>query len=287
MLKITFINPGMSTTVQDKGRIGYRYYGVPQSGYMDDFSAKLANLIIGQNEHQALIEFTYQGAKMHFDSDCQIALTGADLAWSCDGQKIERNSLINIHAGQIITGSYSRSGMYAYLAVKGMMSNIQNDIGSYSSYSYAELGGFNGRSVQKTDQLIIHTKAAPIQSLNIHIEGTSLDADCIRLSKGPEFDTMKQSDRDSFTKKTYRKSPQTDRMGSRLDHRNFDTQDKQLKNSRPVCPGIIQLLPSGQLIVLLQDGQTTGGYPRIGYIGLDELNKFNQIRIGREFKFEF
>jgi len=285
MLKIEILKAGMYTSIQDSGRYGYRFYGIPTSGYMDHQSADLANLIVANELGSPLLEFNYQGGKLKFDQTCEIALTGADLNWKVDGLPINQNSLIEIQAGQILTGSYTKSGMRAYLAIGGELINGQEHLGSTSTYPYAKLGGIDGRILKAGDSLE-HKTTMSHSALSIKGGGIQMDVKEISIKKGPEFSLMSTQNQDQFLKQYYKIGPDSDRMGAKL------IPDQKISNisapnrlSQPTFPGVIQLLPSGDLIVLLQDGQTTGGYPRIAFIPSDELSLFNQIRIGGIFKF--
>ena len=285
MLKLRLISPGMMSSIQDAGRFGYRHFGIPVSGYMDSASAELANLLVGNAPGSALIECTYQACRIEADQACEIAITGADMNWKLDGEPIQLNTKIDVAAGQIISGGFTQAGMRAYLAVAGKLIGGTETMGSRSTYQYANFGGLKGTALMKEDIISYETRKSIFNNISLSSKEIKLDAKTIKLIPGPEYGMLSQTEQNGLYSTSYQISSEANRMGARLAHHPLTHQSIQLENSKPTCPGMIQLLPSGHLIVLLQDGQTTGGYPRIGYISNAQLNLFNQIRIGQYFEF--
>ena len=117
---ISVIQPGSFTTVQDLGRIGYQSLGVPESGAMDQFALRCANILVGNPEHYAGIEVTLFGPELEFNQDQIISITGADLGAMIDGQNVSCWSTIRVIAGQKLTfRGPSNNGIRCYVAFGG------------------------------------------------------------------------------------------------------------------------------------------------------------------------
>jgi len=284
-LLIDIIHKGILSSIQDRGRFGYKHLAIPQSGWMDHHSAKLSNLLVGNTSNAPNIEMTLQSAKIRFHKDAIIAITGADMSFKIDDQAIKLNQAIKIKSGSTFSGSYAKRGLRSYLAISGDYTNINSDYNSFSTYPITKFGGINGQYLNNGDQLIIHQKEKTL--IDIKLETTSLDAQAVRLTPGPEFHLLDNTSKQALIEGKFKISSNFSRMGAHLESTVKLSTASVLDSSIPVIPGTVQCLPDGQLIVLLQDGQTTGGYPRIAFIEEAPLNAFNQIRPGLNFSFYF
>ena len=115
-MSITVLNPGLMTTVQDMGRVGYQQFGVSVSGVMDPRATSLANILVGNEKNEAVLECTMMGPQLRFDVDNCIAITGGDLGPTLDGQPIPNYSAICVRAGQVLRFTAPRTGCRAYIA---------------------------------------------------------------------------------------------------------------------------------------------------------------------------
>jgi len=161
-----------------------------------------------------------------------------------------------------------------YIAFKGDL-NLEKIYDSYSTYSNAKIGGFQGRLLQKGDVIEWKNSQSIFSPHKI-----------IPIQKGPEFDFLTKQSKIKLTQNIYKIGVDSNRMGIRLEGEKLEAKSYQLKNSSPVLPGFIQLPPSGVPIIVLQDGQTTGGYPRIIYIREKYMWELNQIPLGGTLRFE-
>ena len=118
-MSITILNPGMLTSVQDLGRIGYQQFGVSVSGVMDPRSASIANILVGNDEGEAVLECTMMGPHIRFDAPNIIAITGGDLGATLDGQRIDTYRAIPVNAGQTLRFTMLRTGCRAFVAFAG------------------------------------------------------------------------------------------------------------------------------------------------------------------------
>ena len=149
-MSITILNPGMLTSVQDLGRIGYQQFGVSVSGVMDPRSASIANILVGNDEGEAVLECTMMGPHIRFDAPNIIAITGGDLGATLDGQRIDTYRAIPVNAGQTLRFTMLRTGCRAFVAFAGGL-DIPVVMGSRSTNMKAKIGGYQGRKLQKDD----------------------------------------------------------------------------------------------------------------------------------------
>lgn len=259
------------TSIQDLGRSGLNFYAIANSGAMDVQSAKIANLLLRKDESDPLIECTFMAPTILFDNSTEIAISGADFTWKINGKRIVINQRIKIEKGDVLSGGTSQTGMRAYIAVLGRI-QIKPTFGSYSTQMNARIGGFEGRQLKKGDVL----------EWKVEINNTSK---AVAVFKGPEFSWLSETAQETFEVEEYTISSDSNRMGMRLKGKALDVSGQVLPSSVPLLPGFIQLPPNGLPIIVLQDGQTTGGYPRIAYIRKQELYQLNQVKIGQSIAF--
>jgi len=267
----------MFTTIQDGGRKGLAYYGIPSSGFMDKDSAQTANLLVSNPKNAPLLEMTYIGAQIYFEEDAIVAITGADMKAS-----IPTYETVFINKGTTLQFKNAINGVRAYLAIHGKW-NLNKHYNSSATYTYAQMGGLKGTPIQKNDTIEIEPSSKDINHIEFPQWNNWNDIKTIKLQKGPEWNFLK--DPTQFQNQ-FSISPQNDRMGALLSGETIDIDIPNAFSSQAVFPGVVQCTPSGKLIVVLQDGQTTGGYPRIGIIPKNDINLFNQLRIGKSFRFE-
>ena len=147
---ITILNPGLLTTIQDAGRIGYQAYGVSVSGVMDPRAMNVANILVGNDDNEAVLECTMMGPQIRFDVGNVIAITGGDLGASVDGKPVPTYRALKVEAGQTLRFTGLRGGCRAFIAFAGGL-DIPLVMGSRSTYMKAKIGGLEGRKLQKDD----------------------------------------------------------------------------------------------------------------------------------------
>ncbi len=278
---IEFTKPGMYTSIQDAGRLGLAYYGIPRSGAMDYGALRMANMLVGNAKDSPCFEFTIQGGEIEFGENAIIGMTGADMQWMLNGEEAGRYQTIEVKTGDILKGGYSISGVRGYLAIQGKL-DCAHVYNSHSSYAYAKLGN---APIKKGDAFEIKHEGPLNKTFLSLMHFSDYDAALIKCIKGPEYDALAEYSSKQFQDMTFKISAQSNRMGARLECEKLEWKKDFMTKTSCLVPGMIQLPPSGNPIVILQDGQTTGGYPRIALIEEEELWKFNQIRFGKEFKF--
>jgi len=278
---VEVLSPGLYSSVQDLGRYGYRRYGVPLSGVMDDYSAKLANQIVGNDKFEPVIEVTIIGPKLKFYSDCLFAICGSVFKPMLDHQPIDMNQLIHVKAGQVLMFRQAKLGMRAYIAFRGGLKTEQV-MGSTS-----QMKSITSKSnISKGDRLELNEKSNQNSTSNAVIKISPIDftTDQILVEKGPEFDRLDLNIKKHLLSQNFTISSQSNRMGYRLEN------DLQLSAEEiitgPVQPGTVQLTPSGQLIILGRDAQTTGGYARVLQLKHHSQNILAQKTLGSTIKFK-
>lgn len=277
----------MLSTIQDEGRPGYAEFGIPSGGAMDKMSYRLANVLVGNDINTPAIEITLLGPKILVESEGLIALTGADLSAKIDDKKLNLNCTYKVPTGSIITFGKCMSGCRAYLAVRGNW-YVNKWLGSVSPLNYA-IKGWEQESILKSDSTIFieddesnHSNYA----VSLNLKDTVKQHTGISVQKGPEYDWFDEKTIQTFINSQYIISPESNRMGYRLKGPLIDPINTINMISSAVIPGTIQITSGGHPIILMADAQTTGGYPRIGYIDLAGQCQLAQKKPGDSINFE-
>lgn len=272
MGKLRVIKASPLATIQDFGRFGYRRYGIPQSGAMDKDYMKVANRVLGNPDEYPVVEFAIGGMKLEALERTSISVVGASIQVN---RKITNSNAI-LDAGDTLEVS-PPDYVYGYLGIGGRL-KTQEDFGSKSTYLLAGFGGIQGRNLESGD--ILESNDSKLQLRDEHIPSRMThNLEAIRIFKGPEWGLLKEMPEI----KTFKVDPSSNRMGVRL--KGKIACDFQEITSSAVVPGTIQLPSNGEPIVLMNDCQTTGGYPRIGKVVDADLGKLAQLRSGAKITF--
>lgn len=273
---IRVIDGGFLTTVQDSGRFGFRSYGVPQSGAMDDFSYNIGNILVGNFNNEAALEFTQFSGRYEFLSDALICLAGADFNFYINDKKLEILKTYMVRKGDVLSGGYPDSGLRGYLAVAGGIA-VDPVMGSRSTYLRGRFGGYKGRNLLKGDIIPIFKKYTDIKEISLSRRLYIGDNKKIRIILNRRLDSLKGTNIENFINRFYNVSMEMDRMGIKLDGGlNLDMKTDIITEPTPV--GTIQITSSGNLVVLMNDCQTTGGYKILGYVVSVDLRKLAQVK---------
>ena len=303
-MSLRILRSGLLTTVQDLGRFGYQQDGIIVSGAADAGALRVANLLVGNDEHAAGLEITLLGPKIRFESDHLIALTGAHLSPSINGQPVGCNRAVWVAAGAELAFGAAVAGCRAYLAVAGGVA-VPLVLGSRATYLRAGFGGLHGRALRAGDELPIGEPSA----LSLRIQQslpesrpaqpwtqarwTPDPALCPKLQRnpiiralpGPEYGQFSAQSQRDFWQQPFIVTTEADRMGYRLQGPNLERLVQAELLSSAVTFGTVQVPTAGQAIVLLADHQTTGGYPRIAQVITADFSVLAQLRPGQEFRF--
>ncbi|MFG6488401.1 biotin-dependent carboxyltransferase family protein [Roseateles sp. BYS78W] len=279
---IEIVRAGPLTTVQDLGRPGWRDRGLSLCGALDEFALRTGNLLVGNPVGAAGLEFTLGAATLRFHADACIAITGTDADAQLDGRPMRPWWRQRVRAGQTLKLAAPRERMRSYLTVTGGIA-VPAALGSRSTDIKAGFGGLDGRALRDGDRLPLNTATA-LPSRAVGMRPPDWDAS-VRVLPGPEYDDFSAEARDAFWASDWTITPQSNRMGYRLAGPVLTRERGEDLPSHGVLPGVVQVPPSGQPIVLLADAQTTGGYPKIGVVIRADLWKLGQVRLGAKLRF--
>ncbi|CAK9884459.1 MAG: putative protein YbgK [Candidatus Erwinia impunctatus] len=274
---LTIIRAGMSTTLQDAGRAGWRQFGIGPGGALDKSAMQTANLLVGNQPDDAVLEITFGQFCAEFGRDGWIALTGACCDADIDGVTVWTGWRTAVKKGQRLTMKMPRRGMRSYLAVAGGF-DVEPVLGSCSTDTNARFGGINGQKLVDGESIAL----LPATRLFTRPLGVrqQLFGNRIRALPGPEYHEFSYESQQAFWRTAWQLNQQSNRMGYRLQGRALVRTATRDMLSHGLLPGVVQVPPAGQPIVLMADAQTTGGYPRIACVIEADLHHLAQIRLG-------
>ncbi len=281
------LSPGLMTTIQDRGRVGYQHLGVPASGALDCVALAAANALVGNKPDEAGLEVFYRGPTLVAETDSvRIAVAGGDAQIelvsepaASQGQRIEPRRSVTLRRGEAIRIGAVTGGACAYLAVEGGFA-IEPMLGSRATDIRSRLGGIEARALREGDLLPLrHAMASDTWELTL--ASCKLDPPArVRIVAGPQRDFFTDAEFDAFTQATYTIGANSSRMGLRLSGRPIAHSRGANIVSDAVAPGSIQIPGDGQPIVLLADRQTTGGYPKIANVISADIPALGRLRSG-------
>lgn len=268
---ITVLNPGIYSTIQDLGRSSFANIGVPISGVMDSYSAKMGNQLLNNNLKDAVIEITFGGCKFRFEKELKICITGADFTPKVDDKEVQMNSVLEVKKGAILSFGKKVIGIRTYVSVQGGISS-EAVLNSKSFYK----GITTSFVLKKGDELTIDSIKSGNKSAfsKIKIDEYHFKTTFIKCFKGPEFELLTKVQQEKLLGNQFAISNDNNRVGYRLEE-IFENQLQPILTSG-VLPGTTQITPSGKIIVLMRDCQVTGGYPRILQLTEEGINVLAQ-----------
>lgn len=284
----TVERPGLLTTIQDLGRPGHHSAGIPAGGAMDQFALAAANLLAGNPPGAAGLEVTMQGPTLVAQRGLLVAITGADLSPQRNGRPLPLWTSCFLAAGDRLTFGARRHGARAYLAVQGGLEGARW-LGSRSTFLLVSRGGLGGRQLEVGDELrrLPATARPAVVGRTLPPELRTSPAAAVtelRCVPGPHAERLDDADRDRFYGTTWTVSRDADRMGARLQGERLHVEIPDLL-SFGLAPGCVQVPPSGEPILLLQDHQTAGGYPVVAGVITADLPLAAQLLPGDRVRF--
>jgi antagonist of KipI len=263
---------------------------------MDKLSAKVANILAGNDGCEAVIELHFPASSFFFEQPALIALSGADFSATVNGDEVPMLHPIMVSKYSILQFHKIVSGARAYLAINGGL-DIPGWLNSYSTHLKAGAGGYKGRPLQNDDEisLKIHNDLCKVLGKKEFIilpwkADTAWDhngTEDLYLLAGNEFNRLSDESKELFIRQSYTITAQSDRMGYQIKGEPLFTDPNEEVVSSGVNFGTIQLLPGGQLTVLMADHQTTGGYPRLAHVISAHHYKLAQRKPGDTIRFRF
>jgi antagonist of KipI len=295
-MSFSIIKPGLLDTIQDLGRKGYGNWGIGPGGVMDSYAARVANLLVGNGEAQAVLEIHFPGPQILFEQNTLISITGADFSPMVNDESIPRWQPVVIRKNTILHFPSLVQGGRCYISVHGGFC-MKKWLDSYSTNLKAGAGGWQGKPLKKGDELPFSENTIYFAGLlkeesnfetlpwRVNSENIYHEPRRIGFIPGNEWKRLPDPSQKKFAENDFLIHPSSDRMGYQLNGPALSLQEQGELVSSAVSFGTVQLLHNGQLIVLMADHQTTGGYPRIAHIISAHLPKLAQLRPGDSIRF--
>ena len=269
---IEVIRCGPLSTVQDLGRFGHRHLGVAQSGALDPIAVQQGNLLLGNEANAAVLEISVGPLQLQFHQSCRIVLMGVDFdsVLTSEGdsnreQTVQAGHPVEVSAGMLLhLRKPAIAGARAYLIVSGGI-DVPLVLGSRSTDLAAGFGGLHGGPLQAGDSLSIGRFCKPPQHRPYGVRSLA-PSHVLRALPGPDYEAFTPQAHQQFWMQPWRISHQSNRMGLRLNGSPLSLQGPLSLLSAGVLPGDVQVPSNGLPIVLANDAQTIGGYPRIATV---------------------
>lgn len=294
-MNLRFFRAGYLTTVQDAGRRGFRDAGVSLSGAADVFALRVANLVVGNDDFAAGIEFTHGKIEMQCDDDRLISWCGGDYDVAVGGFPLKAGHAALVTSSDKVEVTGPRAGARGWLAISGGI-DVPMVLGSRSTDLRTKFGGFKGRALRDGDELALGQPRFMIpgelrsERLSkwyaphpwISTFGRRPQLRCVPDAGASLFGTDANA---RFRSCAFSVSAQSDRMGVRLTGCKLERDESGDLVSEAVAPGTIQVPPTGDPVILLNDCQTIGGYPKIAHVISVDMQSTAQLREGDEVAF--
>lgn len=296
MIKV--IKPGLQTTVQDRGRIGYYEIGMPPSGAMDQYSYTIANVLVGNHPHAAALEITYLGPELQFEQGMKISLTGGNMPPKINGEPVPMWETLEVKAGDVLSFDFLKSGARVYLAVEGGI-DVPLIMNSRATYTLIGIGGFDGRALAAGD--VLHTMDMKEKEVPV---GSKIAAELlpvfertheIRVVVGLCSYRLTEESKETFLRTEWTVTPEANRIGYRHRGERLKFVEREQPFGAGSNPsnvtdlgypiGSIQVPDGVEPIVLLHDAVTGGGYATIATVISTDLNRMGQIKTNDKVRF--
>lgn len=282
-MPIEMRTPGLSTTVQDRGRNGYYDVGIPPSGALDQYSFRVANHLVGNPASAAALEFAFMGPELRFTEPTVIAVTGAELPPRINGEDRPLWESFPVEAGDVLDFGFVKAGARGYVAVSGGI-EVPLVLGSRSTHAVGGLGGLQGRQLAAGDVLPIGDtgRAAPGRALPPELRPTMSKEVEVRVVMGLYDHLLAPAGRKNFLTTTWTLTPVADRVGFRYTGSELELtersapfgagQDPSNIVDAPYPIGSIQVPGGVEPIILHRDAVSGGGYMMIATVISGDLD---------------
>ncbi|WP_075173014.1 biotin-dependent carboxyltransferase family protein [Neptunomonas phycophila] len=290
-MSIKVVKPGLATSIQDTGREGFYHLGIPPSGALDQYSMKMANLLVNNNEGDAVFECALLGPELIFECNSIVAVCGARMQPKLDGEPMPLDTAFSVKQGQTLSFNYPTAGARAYLAISGGV-DVPVTLGSRSTYTLGSLGGFKGRRLEAGDTIAIGTPVKPA------IEGKYVPQTLLpslakevslRMIPGMYIHRLVDAAVEQFYEDTWTVGSEADRIGYRFKDGHpmqFVEREQPFgagsdpSNIVDACYpiGSIQIPAGKEPIVLHRDAVSGGGYATIGTVISADLDLIGQMQ---------
>jgi 5-oxoprolinase (ATP-hydrolysing) subunit C len=291
------IEPGLLSTIQDRGRPGLAHLGIRRAGAADPISLAVASLLVGEPADAAAVEMTLLGATLAVRADCLVGIAGADMEARVaeEDRRLAPAGAYRLRAGTTLMFGGAVDGARTYLALAGGI-QAERVLGSASTDPTLGAGGLIGRPLRAGDVLVADRPATDDRGERTWPGGLAASGvqvgegpRRIGVTRGPHADRFGPDGLETIVGTTWRVSPRSDRVGVRLEGPAVTRADASLDEliSLPMLPGAVQVPPAGRPIVLGVDAPTVGGYPVAAVVNEADLPAIGQLRPGDEVRFEW
>ncbi len=276
---------GMLSLLQDSGRFGQHGIGLTTGGPVDKTAFTWANMLLGNDVNATAIEVTVGGLELTATRNTFICLTGAVVSIAINGVDKPQWQVLPVQAGDMISIGYAANGTRIYLAVAGGF-NVVAQFGSTATVAREGVGGIDGKPLQQGDELA-HGEVAelPLKMLPEQYQPSYGNDLTVRVMLGYQQEAFSRHQQWRFFNSEFVVSERCDRMGFRLEGDSIKSNIDGIL-SEGICYGAIQIPADGQPIVLLNDRQTIGGYPKIGSALSIDCERLGQLSTGAKVNFE-
>jgi biotin-dependent carboxylase-like uncharacterized protein len=286
-VRIDVIQPGLSTTVQDQGRIGYYDVGIPPSGALDQYSLLAANLLVGNPDGAAGFECVYMGPQLRFTGPTAVAVTGAQMVPRVNGEERPQWEAFPVDEGDVLDFAYLTAGARAYLGIAGGI-DVAPVLGSRSTYALGAMGGYQGRPLQAGDAVPTTDDAKGIPGRSVPAElrpevGPSAE---IRVVMGMYDHRLTEAGRRAFLDAEWTLTPVADRIGFRYRGAELEFVEREQPFGAGSDPsnivdapypiGSIQIPGGVEPIILHRDAVSGGGYAMVATVISADMDRVGQ-----------
>jgi biotin-dependent carboxylase-like uncharacterized protein len=277
--------PGLLSLLQDRGRYGAHNLGLTTGGPLDFIAFDWANRMLGNEPNATCLEVSFGGLTLEAELDTSFVITGATAPCKLNGEIIAQWQTQPVQAGDKLEIGFATVGTRSYLAVSGGF-DISPSFGSSSTVVREKIGGLHGDKLQAGDHL-------PCNGARLAVNNCLAEADRpfygdsarLRVVPGYQQAAFGPLQQWRLFNSEYRLTERCDRMGFRLEGETVHS-DIVGMLSEGICHGAIQIPADGQPIVLMNDRQTIGGYPKIGSVIPRDTARLSQLSPGSEVRFE-
>lgn len=276
------IQAGFSASIQDLGRRGQKQYGVTSSGALDEISARLANFLLGNSEQDALLEIPYGQCQLLAEAETTLMVTGADLDFQINNNPAPRYQAITVRRGDQLHWRSPKTGVRAYMAVKGGFKTPPY----FNSRATSFREGI-GRALQTDDRLPFTQNTEMTTHLPIPQSWVpkSYDTLWLRLLPSYQHEQFSSKARHQLFNQTFTLGTEFDRTACRLHGQPIATSQLNMI-SEGMVEGAVQITHQGTPIIMLKEGPTIGGYPKIGTVFSLDLALLAQTMPGTKIRFK-
>ncbi|GGI39303.1 biotin-dependent carboxyltransferase family protein [Mammaliicoccus stepanovicii] len=292
--------PGLYTSIQDLGRQEYQHIGIVKNGSIDQLNHRIANLLVGNNEEEALIEMTVSMPTIQFTEPTLIAITGANFPAFRDQERISPYKIQLMNKGETLSFNDAHKGTRGYLAIAG---GIVADewLGSKSTSIRLEMGGYKGRLLQESDEIEMCRNYTPLQKKlfeNLEVSKSAswgLDqytlalnyfSDIFHIISGEGVTHLSDDDLKTLESKVYKVSNRFNRTGLTLDGEPVINSNFKNQPFLSVKKGSVILNKENQPVIMLNDHQSLSSYPQLGTIASYHIDKLAQKKQGSKIIFK-